>query len=155
MEISGHTHMISLIGSPVSHSASPATHNYSFDKLGIDSIYLAFDVQPDQLAGVTAAMRSMEGWDGSNVTMPCKQAIIPYLDELDAAAELMGAVNVVKSEGDRLIGYNSDGAGFMENLRKHGVQVEGSTFVQLGAGGAGSAILVQAALDGAKAIKVF
>lgn len=156
MEITGHTHMISLIGSPIRHSASPVTHNYSFDKLGVDTVYLAFDVQPDALEGVVAAMRSMDGWDGSNVTMPCKQAIIPYLDGLSDAAELMGAVNVVKKEADgRLIGHNSDGLGFMDNLRNHGVVTEGASMVLLGAGGAGSAILVQAALDGVKTLKVF
>ena len=88
--------------------------------------------------------------------MPCKQAIIPYLDDLSEAARLMGAVNVVKKEDDgRIVGYNSDGEGFMNNLIKNGVQVEGSTMTLIGPGGAGSAILVQAALDGVAKLNVF
>ena len=154
--IDGHTHLVSLIGSPVAHSASPAIHTLSFEKLGLNVVYLAFGVQTADLPAVIGALRAMEGWDGSNVTMPCKQAIIPHLDELSPAAELMGAVNVLKKERDgRIVGHNTDGVGFMNNLRNHGVQIEGAHMVLLGPGGAGSAILVQAALDGMGRIDVF
>ena len=154
--ISGHTHLISLIGNPIRHSKSPVTHSVSFEKLGIDAVYLAFNITPEDLPDVLAAMRRMDGWDGSNVTMPCKQAIIPYLDGLGDAAELMGAVNVVqKTEDGKLIGHNSDGAGFWENLRKHGVDPKGKTVTVTGPGGAGSAIWVQGALDGAAKIHIF
>lgn len=154
--ISGHTHLISLIGKPIRHSASPVTHSISFEKCGVDAVYLAFEVEPDDLADVTNAMRRMDGWDGSNVTMPCKQAIIPHLDGLSDAAELIGAVNVIqKTEDKKLIGHNSDGLGFMTNLRKHGVDPQGATFTLIGPGGAGSAILVQAALDGVAKLHVF
>lgn len=154
--IDGHTRLITLVGSPVAHSASPATHTLSFEKLGMNIVYLAFDVQPDDLSSVMGALRAMRGWDGTNVTMPCKQAIIPYLDELSPAAELMGSVNVVKKESDgRLTGHNTDGAGFMQNLRKHDVKTEGARMTLMGSGGAGSAILVQAALDGMTHIDVF
>ena len=96
-------------------------------------------------------MKRMDGWDGSNVTMPCKQAIIPLLDGLSDSAELMGAVNVLKKEEDgRITGHNTDGTGMMQNIRNHGEEIEGKTITVLGPGGAGSAILVQAALDGAK-----
>lgn len=153
--ISGHTHLVALLGNPTSHSLSPAIHNLSFKLLGIDTVYLCFDVNADELAGVMSGLRAMESWDGCNVTMPCKQAIIPHLDRLEGAAELMGAVNVVKKEGDTLVGYNTDGVGFMTNLRKHGVNAKGSRMVLIGPGGAGSAILVQAALDGVASIEVF
>ena len=129
--ISGHTHLISLIGSPVEHSGSPATHNLSFEKLGIDSAYLVFDVKEDGVETALAAMRTLEGWDGSNVTMPCKRAVIPFLDELDPAAELMGAVNVIEKKDGKL------------------------TMTLVGIGGAGSAVLTQAALDGVKTIHAF
>ena len=154
--ISGHTHLISLIGNPIRHSKSPVTHSVSFEKLGVDAVYLAFNITPEDLPDVLAAMRRMDGWDGSNVTMPCKQAIIPYLDGLSDAAELMGAVNVLqKTEDGKLIGHNSDGAGFWENLRKHGVDPKGKTVTVIGPGGAGSAIWVQGALDGVAKIHIF
>ncbi|MBO4365230.1 MAG: shikimate dehydrogenase [Eggerthellaceae bacterium] len=152
----GATHLLCLIGSPVEHSASPAIHTLSFQKLGINAVYLAFDVQPEQVGDVIDALRIMKGWDGANVTMPCKQAVIPYLDGLSPAAELMGAVNVLNKEADgRITGHNTDGAGFMTNLRKHGIQTDGARMALLGPGGAGSAILVQAALDGMARLDVF
>lgn len=153
--ISGHTHIISLLGSPIRHSMSPATHNLSFEKLGVDSVYVVFDVTESDLPQIVQAMKHMDGWDGSNVTMPCKQAIIPLLDGLSESAELMGAVNVLKKEDGKIIGHNSDGIGFMNNLRKHGVNTSGETMTLVGPGGAGSAIVVQAALDGAKKVHVF
>lgn len=155
-KISGHTHLISLLGSPIRHSMSPATHNLSFEKLGVDSVYVVFNVRQDDLPSIIAAMKRMDGWDGSNVTMPCKQAIIPLLDGLSDSAELMGAVNVLKKEEDgRIIGHNTDGAGMMQNSRNHGEEIEGKTITVVGPGGAGSAVLVQAALDGAKKVHVF
>ena len=156
LDISGHTQLISLIGKPTGHSKSPVTHTLSFKKCGVDAVYLAFDLEPDDLPDVIKAMRAMKRWAGSNVTMPFKQAVIPYLDGLSAGAELIGAVNVIeKTEDGKLIGHNSDGAGFMENLRKQGVQVEGATMTLIGPGGAGSALLVQAALDGVAKLNVF
>lgn len=154
--INGHTQLVSLIGNPIKHSKSPVTHSVSFEMMGVDAVYLAFTVNPEDLPQVTDAMRRMDGWVGSNVTMPCKQAVIPYLDGLSDAAELMGAVNVIeKTEDGKLIGHNSDGAGFMCNLRKQGVVTEGAVMTLTGPGGAGSAILVQAALDGVSKIHVF
>ena len=156
LDISGHTQLVSLIGKPTGHSKSPVTHTLSFKKCGVDAVYLAFDIEPEALPDVLNAMRAMKRWAGSNVTMPCKQAVIPYLDGLSAGAELIGAVNVIeKTEDGKLIGHNSDGMGFMENLRKQGVQVEGATMTLIGPGGAGSALLVQAALDGVAKLNVF
>lgn len=154
--ISGHTHLISLLGKPIRHSASPVTHSISFELMGTEAIYLAFEVVPEDLPKVLDAMRCMDGWDGSNVTMPNKQAVIPYLDDLSDAARLIGAVNVIqKTEDNKLIGHNTDGAGFMANLRKHGIDPAGKTFTLMGPGGAGSAIAVQAALDGVATLHVF
>ena len=153
--ISGHTHLVSLFGRPVRHSLSPALHTASFGRLGIDAVYLAFELGPEELPAAVEAMRAMDGWDGGNVTMPCKQAIIPLLDGLSEGARLMGAVNVIEKRGDQLIGHNTDGAGFTTNLRKRGVEVRGAHIVLLGPGGAGSAVLVQSALEGAARIEVF
>ena len=153
--ISGHTKGIGLIGSPVGHSLSPAMHNAAFEKLGVDFAYLAFDVQPDQLDAAVRGMQAL-GFAGFNVTMPLKQAVIPYMDELSDAAALMGAVNcVVIAEDGRMTGHNTDGAGFMRAVREAGVDIVGKRVTIVGAGGAGSAIYTQAALDGAAEVAVF
>jgi len=154
--ISGHTHLITLIGKPTDHSMSPAIHTYSFAKCGVDAVYLAFDNELEAIPDILNAMRQSVGWDGANVTMPYKQAVVEHLDGLSEAAEIMGAVSViVKNQEGKLIGHNADGAGFIGNLRRHGVAIEGATMTLLGPGGAGGAILVQAALDGMKKINVF
>lgn len=154
--ISGHTHLISLIGKPTDHSMSPAIHTYSFARCGIDAVYLAFDNEREAIPDILDAMRQSEGWDGANVTMPYKQAVVEHLDGLSQGAEIMGAVSViVKDENGNLIGHNADGAGFLGNLRKHGVEPAGKVMTLLGPGGAGGAILVQAALDGVKKLNVF
>lgn len=153
--ISGYTHMISLIGNPTHHSSSPATHNLSFQHAGIDTAYLCFEIGEEDLRKVLDAMKAMDTWDGSNVTMPLKQAIIPYLDEVDDGAALMGAVNVVDCKNGKTKGYNTDGMGFMINLRAHGVKDKGAKMTLVGCGGAGSAVLTQAALDGVAEIDVF
>jgi shikimate dehydrogenase len=156
INVTGETHLVSLIGKPIRHSMSPATHTLSFSKCGVNTVYIAFEIDPEDIPDVLNAMRRMDGWDGSNVTMPCKQAIIPYLDGLSDAARLMGAVNVVqKTEDGKLIGHNTDGQGFMDNLKKHGFDPKGKTMTLTGCGGAGSAILVQAALDGISTVHVF
>lgn len=152
--ISGHTKTIALIGSPVEHSMSPAMHNAAFDKLGLDYAYLVYDVQPDDLESVVKGMKAM-GVAGYNVTMPLKTLILPYLDELSDAAKLMGAVNTVVMQDGKAIGHNTDGAGFMRNLKENGVDIIGKKMTIVGAGGAGSAIFTQAALDGVKEIDVF
>lgn len=154
--ITGHTHMVAMIGSPVEHSASPATHSLAYKKLGIDAVFLVFDVTEPDLPNVIGAFRAMKGWISTTVTMPLKQAVIPYLDELSDEARLIGSVNMITKESDgRLVGHNTDGKGFMNNLEKNGVTVKGATMTLVGPGGAGSAIFVQAALDGVARLDVF
>lgn len=117
--ITGHTHMVAMIGSPVEHSASPATHSLAYKKLGIDAVFLVFDVTEPDLPNVIGAFRAMKGWVSTTVTMPLKQAVIPYLDELSDEARLIGSVNMITKESDgRLVGHNTDGKGFMNNLEK-------------------------------------
>ncbi len=152
--ISGHTKTTALIGSPVEHSMSPAMHNASFEKLGLDYVYVVYDVQPEQLESVVKGMKDM-GVVGYNVTMPLKTYVLPYLDELSDAAKLMGAVNTVVLQDGKTIGHNTDGAGFMRNLKENGVDIIGKKMTIVGAGGAGSAIFAQAALDGVAEIDVF
>lgn len=152
--ITGHTKLVGLIGSPVAHSMSPAMHTASFAHLGVDAVYLAFDVVPEQLPEVVKNFAEV-GVAGYNVTMPCKTHIVPLLDELSPAAELMGAVNTVKVQDGKSIGYNTDGEGFTHNLHLQGFELKGCRATVLGAGGAGSAIFTQLALDGAEIIRVF
>jgi len=146
-EITGHTRFGGLLGSPVAHSISPQMHNYSFRKLGIDCVYLCFEVQPDRLGDTVRTFREL-GAFGFNLTMPDKQYVLEYLDDLSPAARMIGAVNTVVNEEGRLIGHNTDGYGYMESMRQAGFDASGKEMTLLGAGGAASAIAVQAALDG-------
>ena len=153
--ISGHTQLYALIGSPVGHSGSPAMYNYSFEKLGIDAAYLAFDVPVDKTKDAIDALRTLHA-GGFNVTMPCKTATAQIVDRLSPAAELVGACNTVVIEEDgTMTGHMTDGTGFVRNLKEHGVDIKGKKIVLLGTGGAATAIAVQAALDGVAEIAIF
>ena len=154
MEITGHTGLLALFGSPVAHSGSPAMYNYSFKRLGLDYVYVAIDIDKAGLKEAVSAARLYK-MRGFNLTMPCKNDVISYIDELSPAAALIGAVNTVVNEDGRLIGYNTDGVGFIKNLEAHGVDVKGKKLVVAGAGGAATAIIVQLALDGAGTISIF
>ena len=153
--INGHTRLFALIGSPVGHSGSPAMHNYSFARKGIDAAYLAFDVPEEQTADAVEALRTLHA-GGFNVTMPCKTAVAQLVDKLSPAAELVGACNTVVFEEDgTMTGHMTDGVGFVRNLKEHGVDIKGEKIVLLGTGGAATAIAVQAALDGVAEIAIF
>lgn len=153
-EITGHTRLTALLGSPVSHSISPQMHNRAFRELGLNYVYLAFDVTPDSLKEAFFGLKSI-GICGFNLTMPLKTAILPYLDGLTPAAKLSGAVNTVYRNGDAFIGHTTDGIGYMHSVSDAGFDILGKKMTLLGAGGAATAICVQAALDGVAAIDVF
>lgn len=152
--ISGKTKLLCLIGSPVVHSMSPAMHNLSCELLGIDYAYMAFDIKENQVQEFLDAAKLMN-IRGFNVTMPCKMEAARLVDELSPAAEIMQAANTVVNDNGRLIGYNTDGVGFVRNLADHGVEVKDKVITLMGGGGAGTAIFVQLALDGAQEIRVF
>ena len=152
--ISGHTQLLALIGSPVGHSGSPAMYNYSFEKLGLDYAYVAFDVKEEGVKQALDAMR-LFNMRGMNVTMPDKVEAARHMDELSPAAQLVGAVNTIVNEGGKLIGHMTDGEGFVNNLKDYGVSIVGKKLVVAGGGGAATAIQVQCALDGAKEIVIF
>lgn len=153
-EITGNTKLTALLGSPVSHSISPQMHNESFRLLGLDYVYLAFDVTPEHLKDVVVGLKAA-GICGFNLTMPLKVHILPYLDELTPAARLAGAVNTVIVRDGRLIGHTTDGAGYMQSVSDAGYNIIGRKMTLLGAGGAATAICVQAALDGVSSIDMF
>ncbi|WP_459479297.1 shikimate dehydrogenase [Clostridium saccharoperbutylacetonicum] len=152
--ISGTTALYCLIGTPIGHSGSPAMYNYSFQKLGIDSAYVAFDISIEKVKDTIAAFRTLN-IKGANVTMPCKNEVAKYMDELSPAARLVGAVNTIVNDEGKLTGNITDGVGFVRNLKEHGVDIKNKKITILGAGGAATAIQVQCALDGAKEINTF
>ncbi len=153
-EISGHTRLACLLGSPVAHSISPAMHNEAFDLLGIDCRYLAFDVGTEKLSQAVEGLRAMDVL-GFNLTMPDKNLMCQLCDELSPAARIGGAVNTVKNDHGKFVGYTTDGIGFMDACKDAGFDIVGKKMTLLGAGGAASAVLIQAALDGVAEISVF
>ena len=153
-QITGHTELIGLLAYPIRHSQSPATHNAAYEKLGVDIVNLAFEVDAPELEDAIKGLRALN-LRGAIVSMPNKTIVHQYLDEVSPAARLCGAVNTIVNENGKLVGHMTDGIGFVENLRDHGVDVKGKKLVILGAGGAATAIQVQCALDGATSISIF
>ena len=152
--ITGHTQLTGLLGSPVSHSISPMMHNYSFKHLGLDYAYLAFDIDTDKLAVAVDGLRALNV-RGFNLTMPCKNLMSTLCDKLSPAAEIIGAVNTVVNDNGVLTGYTTDGTGYMMAVKDAGHDIIGKKMTLLGAGGAASSVLAQAALDGVREISVF
>lgn len=152
--ISGHTELIGLIATPIRHSSSPKMHNEAFAKLGLDYAYLAFEVGTEQLEDTIKGFRAMKV-RGSNVSMPNKTVVHKYLDKLSPAAELCGAVNTIVNDDGVLTGHITDGIGYMSALKDAGIDIIGKKMTIVGAGGAATAIQVQAALDGVAEISIF
>ena len=139
MTISGKTEVCAIIGDPVEHSLSPVMHNAAFKELGLSLVYVAFTVTPTELKTAVLGAKSL-GLKGLNVTMPHKNAVMNYLDEVDATAKSIGAVNTILCNQGKLIGYNTDGNGAMVALQENGIDAEEKKLVLLGAGGAAKAI---------------
>lgn len=152
--INGATSLYGVIGSPITHSLSPAIYNFLFDYYGINAVYMAFPCEREDVRATLDAVRRLNIL-GLNVTMPCKQAVFENVDKLGEAAEFAGAVNTVVNENGQLTGHITDGMGVVSDLLDHGVDIKDKRIVLLGVGGAGSAIMIQAALDGAKSLRVF
>ena len=147
MKISGTTQLACLLGHPVSHSFSPYIHNYLAEKCGLDMRYVCFDVEEDQVEAAVKGIRAL-GIVGSNVTIPYKIKVMDYLDEIDPNAAIIGAVNTIKNDNGKLIGYNTDGVGFVKSVIEAGHTLKGKTVMVLGAGGASRAITVELAAAG-------
>ena len=153
-QITGHTGLMCLLGSPCKHSISPMMHNKAFETLELDYRYLAFEVDETTLKTAVEGLKAL-GARGFNLTMPCKNQMISLCDELSPAAKLIGAVNTVVNNHGILTGHNTDGIGYMQSVKDAGFDIIGKKMTLLGAGGAATAILVQAALDGVSEISVF
>jgi shikimate dehydrogenase len=146
MEISGGTRVCGIIGDPIEHSLSPVMHNASFQELKLDFVYIPFRVKQNELREAILGARSLD-IHGLNVTMPHKNAVIKYLDEIDPTARSIGAVNTILNDKGKLIGYNTDGAGALKALKENGVGLDVKKLLLLGAGGAGKAIAFYAAQE--------
>ncbi len=152
MNLSGHTKPFAVLGHPIGHTLSPVMHNASMQALGFDGIYLALDVHPDELMDVLPAMQKM-GFAGVNLTVPHKEVAFRGLSKLDESARLLGAANTVQFTAEGMVGHNTDGYGFLKALDEaFGQAVQGDSVFVLGCGGAGRAVALMAATNGAKKI---
>ena len=152
--ISGYTTLIGLLATPIKHSISPKMHNAAFQHLGLDYAYLAFEVNNEELEDSVKGLKAMHA-RGCNVSMPHKAEIRKYLDKLTPAAELAGAVNTVINDNGVFTGHITDGVGYMRSLKEVGFDVIGKKMTIVGAGGAATAICIQAALDGVAELSIF
>ncbi|MCR4694943.1 MAG: shikimate dehydrogenase [Pseudobutyrivibrio sp.] len=154
MDISGATRLICLLGSPVEHSISPKMHNTAFRALDLDYSYMAFDIKEEQIKEAISSLMVLN-CRGFNLTMPLKRAIIPYLDEISDVARLSNSVNTCLIEDGKLKGYSTDGTGFMQSMASEGIHYQGKEITILGAGGAATSIITQAAFEKVSAINIF
>ena len=152
MKIDGYTRLAAVVANPIKHSISPFIHNSAFEATNTNGVYLAWEVDAAELAETVANIRRYQMY-GINLSMPYKEQVIPYLDQLSAEACLIGAVNTVVNRKGTLIGYNTDGKGFFKSLPSF--KISKKRLVLLGAGGAAKAILAQAILDRVSQISVF
>ena len=152
MKIDGYTRLVAVVANPIKHSISPFIHNSAFESTNTNGVYLAWEVDATELAETVANIRRYQMY-GINLSMPYKEQVIPYLDQLSEEACLIGAVNTVVNREGTLIGYNTDGKGFFKSLPSF--KISRKRVVLLGAGGAAKAILAQAILDGVSQISVF
>lgn len=153
--IQGTTTLLGLIGYPLKHSKSPHMHNTSFDALGLDHVYMAFEVQDGLIKEALEALKILNAV-GGNVTMPHKKSVVNFLDDISPDAKIIGSVNTIRiDENKKVTGYNTDGRGFVKALGENGVDFKGKKVVLAGSGGAARAVATQLAFDGAGEIVMF
>lgn len=150
--VSSRTKLCGVIGDPIEHSLSPIMHNAAFRELKLDYAYLAFHVPKELLKSAILGIAGL-GMAGLNITIPHKLEVMKYLDHIDEDALLIGAVNTVVNRDGKLIGYNTDGIGALEALKRNGVQVKGKRIALLGAGGASRAVAFKLS-ESAKSITI-
>ena len=134
------TELIGLIGHPIKHSYSPFIQNYALELMNLDYIYLPFDVPAENLKNAVNGVLSL-GVKGLNVTLPHKEKIIKYLDELSEEASIIGAVNTIVNDHGKLIGYNTDAHGIIETLLPYKDKITGTKVTVVGAGGSARAVI--------------
>ncbi|MFX1397587.1 MAG: shikimate dehydrogenase [Promethearchaeota archaeon] len=134
LKYSGSTKTFCLIGHPVEHSMSPTMWNPALDELGLDYVYIAYDVRPENLKHAIEGMRAL-GIKGMNVTIPHKEAVIQYVDEVDEVSIKMGAINTIKNDNGILKAKNTDAGGARKALLDAGCTISDKNILFLGAGG--------------------
>ena len=139
MDISGKTRVCGVIGNPIKHTLSPTIQNAAFNHLKLDFVFLAFEVKAVELENALRGMRGF-GIHGLNVTMPYKNKVISYLDELDSPVQFLGSANTILNEDGKLSGFSTDGVGARNALKENGIDLSDKKVLLLGAGGAAKAI---------------
>lgn len=153
-QITGHTKIIGVIGSPISHSRSPQMHNAAISKAGLDYVYVPFHVEADAIENAINGFRALNVV-GINVTIPHKQSVMPFLTSISREAELIGAVNTLTFSDGEIHGENTDAPGFIKAMEDAGASPPmGKDVVVIGAGGSARAIVVALALTGAKKVTI-
>jgi len=132
-----HSNVYCILGNPVRHSMSPHVHNAAFEKCGINSVYVAFEVK--DVEGSVRGIRAL-GIAGASVTIPHKLAVMPLLDEIDPVATMIGAVNTIVNDNGKLLGLNTDGPGAVKALKEAGIDPQGKKVAIIGSGGASRAV---------------
>lgn len=139
MKIDGKTQITGLFGYPVEHTLSPAMHNAAFESLNLNCCYLPFLVHPDNLSAAVDSVKALNML-GVNVTIPHKETVITFLDDVDDEALFIGAVNTIVNDNGSLMGFNTDGRGFMRSLTENHISIKDKTVLIVGTGGASRAI---------------
>ena len=134
MDINATTQFCGVIGNPVEHSLSPAIHNAAFQKLGLNFVYLAWKVEA--IGDAVKGLRALGNFRGASVTIPHKVAVLPFLDEVEATARHIGAINTIVAQNGRLLGINTDATGALRALKQGNAPVSGEPVIILGSGGA-------------------
>ncbi len=152
--IDSNTKMLGVIGDPIGHSLSPIMHNFVIQKLGLNYCYHAFHVTPEDLEDSIFSFNILK-FKGINVTLPHKQTIMSYVDEISEEAKQLGAVNTVLFKDDKLFGYNTDVIGFLKSLGEFRQTIRGKTAIVIGAGGSARAVIYALIKDEIGEIKIF
>ena len=153
MKIDGYTRMAAVIAKPIRHSISPFIHNRAYQLTATNAVYLAWEVEEDEVAQSLQQLRVLDML-GANISMPYKKKVLPYLDQVDESAQLIGSVNTIVQKDGCLTGYNTDGLGFLKSLPKT-FSIKDKKLVLLGAGGAATAIILEAIRQGVAEIHLF
>ena len=152
--INGSTTLLGIIGDPVAHTASPAMHNAAFQQLGLNYAYVPLHVRAGDLGRSIEAIRTLH-FRGFNVTVPHKETVIPYLDDLDPLAKAIGAVNTIIRIENRLVGYNTDAPGFLSAIQHEiGMGMTGKKVAIIGAGGTAKALAVALSYAGVSSLGI-
>lgn len=153
-QINGNTQILAVFGDPVAHSLSPVMHNAAFQALGWNVVYLPCRVLPENLPQAVEGIRAL-GYRGANITIPHKQAVLPYLDEVIGDAALSGSVNTIIHREGKLLGTSTDGVGLIRSLQDDGgFEATGKHVLLLGAGGSAAALVFRLIHAGIRSLTV-